>query len=179
MKTRSGRGAERWSGAGATSLGVRGTLQGRDPPGGLPRAEGGLLPAAGSRAAPGLPPLQLQESCEEAMAAPAPPGTRHRSTRRHGASLPRPIPTHAQRLDTEATGPRFPDKMSLLQNIAAPQTGWSVPGRTMEHFSSQPQCPVPRGSSPEAMMMGRGAVRASGLWREREAPRRLRPRVGH
>lgn len=114
------------------------------------RGWGALITATRSRADLGLFPLGLQESCGEAMVVSTPPGTRRRGTRRHGAGIPRPIPTRARRLDTE-TGPRFPDKMSLPLSAVAQQTGWSVPGRTMQRFSPQSLRPDPRGSSTEAM----------------------------
>lgn len=148
LKTRRRLGAELWSGVGAGRLGAwSGGSRGRWP----------LIPATRGRADRGFFPLRLQESCGEAVEVPTPPGTRRRGTRRHGAGVRCPIPTRARRLDTE-TGPRFQDKMSLPLSAVAPQTGRSVPGRTMQRFSPQPPRPAPRGSSTEEMVAwGRGS----------------------
>lgn len=118
----------------------------------FPRLLAAGLPLGSPPAGPGL--------LQRGRAAPAPPGTRRRSTRHHGAGPARPFATRSRRRDTAAAGLRFRDRMSLPQNVLSPRTGWSAPGR-----AHQPGRLAPRGSSAEGMAVGtEGGSRAAGLW---------------
>lgn len=140
---------------------------GARPPRVAAAGRGCASPGCWEPGCPWAPRPQLQESCGEAVTAHSPPGTRRRGTRRHGASLPCPIPTRARQLETEATGPHFQDKMPLPENMIAPQTGWSVPCCAMEDFPPQPRHPAPHGSSPEVMTGGSGPQGCGGSGKHR------------